>query len=81
MRKRYTLGLGYWNVPVLANRPTGTCLVFQFNRKASVTKNLKSPKPRQILSAAAVNNLKVARFFIKLKCTQLSHFGRFYVAN
>ena len=42
---------------------------------------LKSPKSRQIWSAPAVNNLKVARFFIKLKCAQLSHFGRFYVAN
>ena len=47
----------------------------------SVAKNLKSPKSRQILSAVAVNNLKVAWFFIKLKCAQLSHFGRFYVAN
>ena len=47
----------------------------------AVLPKIQSPKPRWILSTAAVDNLKLAQFFINQKCAQMSNFGSFYVAN
>ena len=39
------------------------------------------PNRGKILSTAGVDSLKVAQFFVKQKCVQMSNFGRFYVAS